>query len=321
MSAAVTPIAVVVATVGRADGAARAARSVLATDYPALTLCVVDQSADDATATALSVWAGDPRLRVVKTSTRGLGAARNLGVSLSEAPIIAFTDDDCEVAPDWPAAIAAALDPDPRLGVVFGTVLAADYDRSKGFIPAYQVRGQRSVHGVSGKARIEGIGACMAVRRSTWTTLGGFDEALGAGAPLRAGEDADFAMRTLVAGQGVHETPDAVVTHYGFRTFVEGMRLIEGYMLGLGAVNAKMVRLGGVPALRPILALGRRWLTGAPVVDLNQVPPRLLRLRAFWRGARLGLRTPLASDGRFVWPGVSGLGTQEPASSTLRSGD
>lgn len=304
-SAPATPIAVVIATAGRPDGAARAAESVLKTDYPGLAVCVVDQTQDNATDSALSRLAGDPRLRVVRAAPRGLGAARNLGVTRSDAPIIAFTDDDCEVAPGWLEAIAAAFQADPHLGLVFGSVLPADYDRNAGFIPAYRVRRPLSVRGVSRKARIEGIGACMAVRRSTWSTLGGFDEAMGAGAPLLAGEDADFAMRVLVAGQRVHETPDAVVTHYGFRSFVEGSRLIEGYMVGLGAVNAKMMRLGGLPALLPILTLGGRWLTGAPVVDLNQVPPRLLRLRAFWRGVRLGFRTPLASDGRFVWPGAA----------------
>jgi GT2 family glycosyltransferase len=305
-TSAATPIAVVIATLGRADGAARAAGSVLKADYPALALHVVDQSQDNATETALSRLAGDPRLQVVRAPARGLGAARNLGVRLSKAPIIAFTDDDCEVAPGWLGAMAAAFQDDPRLGLVFGSVLPADYDRTAGFIPAYQVRQLRSVRGLSGKARIEGIGACMAIRRSTWSELGGFDEALGAGAPLRAGEDADFAMRALLAGQGVHETPDAVVTHHGFRSFTEGTRLIEGYMIGLGAVNAKMMRLGGFRALPPLLALGWRWLSGAPVVDLNQVPPRLLRLRAFSHGAWLGLRTPLTPDGRFLGPRIAG---------------
>jgi len=302
MSASATPIAVVIATRERPEGAVRAARSVLASDYPALSLVLVDQSADEATLAALrrAGLASDARLRVARSAAIGLGAARNLGVLQSDAPIIAFTDDDCEAASGWPAAILAAFARDARIGVVFGSVLAAEYDRRTGFIPAFRVGRQQSVDGVAGKARVEGIGACMGIRRATWSALGGFDEALGAGAPFRAAEDSDFAMRTLLAGYWAHETPDAVVTHYGFRSFGEGVRLIEGYMLGLGAVNAKMMRLGGLQAMRPILALGWRWLVGRPVVHLNQRPPRLRRLRAFSRGAWLGLRTPLAPDGRFL---------------------
>lgn len=294
------PIAVVISTLGRPAGAARAVGSVLRANHPALTVWVVDQSNDDATAAALAGWAGDSRFHLVKAPSQGLGAARNLGVSLSDAPIIAFTDDDCEVARGWATALGAAFEHDAQVGMVFGTVFPAEYDRSTGFIPAYLVRRPQSVRGVAAKARVEGIGACMAVRRTTWTALGGFDEALGAGAPLRAGEDADFAVRTLLAGHWVHETPDAVVTHHGFRSFGQGVRLIEGYMVGLGAVNAKMLRLGGWAAMVPVLTLGWRWLAGAPVVDLNHRPPRLARLRAFWRGARLGFRALLAPDGRFV---------------------
>jgi hypothetical protein len=67
-------------------------------------------------------------------------------------------------------------------------------------------------------------------------------------------------------------------------------------MYGLGAANAKMLRLGGVRALVPIGQLAWRWLVGSPVVDLNHRPPHLVRLRAFLRGAWFGMRTPLDRD-------------------------
>jgi GT2 family glycosyltransferase len=301
MTEAATPIAVVIATRGRPEGAARAVRSVLHEDSSALSLVLVDQNENEETCAALQRTGllSDRRLRVVRSPSRGLGAARNLGVRHCDAPLIAFTDDDCEATGDWSRAMAAAFEPDPRIGMAFGTVLAAEYDRGAGFIPAYLVGAARSVAGISRKANAEGVGACMAVRRSAWTALGGFDEALGAGARLPAAEDTDLVVRMLVAGHWVVETPDAVVTHHGFRSFANGVSRIDGYMLGLGAVNAKMLRLGGIPAVLPVLALGWRWLARSPVVDLNQHPPRLRRLRAFTRGAWLGLRTPLGPDGHF----------------------
>jgi hypothetical protein len=126
----------------------------------------------------------------------------------------------------------------------------------------------------------------MAVRRAAFERLHGFDERLGAGTPVGSGEDLDIAMRSLLAGYSVHETPAAAVTHLGFRAWPEAPPAIEGYMRGLGATYAKMVRLGGVEAVVPVLALAWRWLARGPVVDLNHRPPRLDRLRAFLGGAR-----------------------------------
>jgi GT2 family glycosyltransferase len=296
-------IAVVIATCRHDGGIVRAAASVLASCYRALQLTVVDQSGSTEVARALRHLAGDPRLQVLRAPDRGLAAARNVGVAASSAPIIAFTDDDCEVDAGWLDGVAAAFAHDTRIGVVFGAVPAAPYDRGAGFIPAYSVPRPFTARGVEDKAHVEGIGACMAVRRSAWEQLGGFDEQYGAGAPLRAGEDSDFAMRALIAGRWVHETPDAVVRHRGFRTWSEGPGLIEGYMYGLGAANAKMLRMGGVRALIPIAQLAWRWLAGSPVVDLNHRPPQFARLRPFLRGAWLALRTPLDRETGRLMPG------------------
>lgn len=296
-------IDVVLATRNRARGAERAARAILAAAYSSFSLVVVDQSDDAATRDALREVASDPRVSVIAAPPRGLAAARNLGVASAAAPIVAFTDDDCAPAPGWLEAIAGAFAGDPSVGVVFGSVVAADYDRGAGFTPAYRVDRPRTAHTLARKPSIEGIGACMAIRRSTWQALGGFDERLGAGSALCAGEDTDFAVRALLAGAGVHETPAASVTHSGFRAWHEGRATIEGYMIGLGAVHAKMLRVAGPAALRPIAALAWRWIARGPVVDLNHRPPRALRLAAFLRGAWIGWRAPLDRErGHFAAP-------------------
>ena len=295
------PIDVVLATRDRPAGAVLAATSILASHYPDFRLCVVDQSVDDATFRALGDLPRDTRMSILTRPAQGLAAARNVGVEQASAPIIAFTDDDCEVAPDWLIALAAAFASDERIGVVFGSVDPCAYDRTAGFVPAYRVARTLTSRGISRKAHVEGLGACMAVRRSVWKALHGFDELLGAGAPLRSAEDSDFAMRVLLRGYSAHETPDATVNHSGFRSWSDGQALIEGYMFGLGAANIKMLRLGGFRALRPLAELAWRWVSREPVVDLNHRPPRLPRLVAFLRGAWQGFRTPLdAVTGRFV---------------------
>ncbi|MBK9242117.1 MAG: glycosyltransferase [Acidobacteria bacterium] len=295
-------IAVVIATRGRPADAARAVRCLLQT--PGVSeVCVIDQSDDGATLQSLADIAPDPRMSVTHCPPDGLGAARNRGMRRCTAPLVAFTDDDCDPDPGWAVAAASAFESDPRIGLVFGAVQALPYDRSAGFIPAYPSPRAYTGRDVRDKPRIEGMGACMAVRRSVWERLGGFDETFGAGGFFRSGEDTDFAIRTLAFGYWVAETPDAIVIHRGFRTWQQGTTLVESYMFGLGAANAKLLRLRGWKALAPIAALGRRWLTGHPVVDLNHLPPRLLRLRAFLRGAWTAMRMPIdPATGLFVAP-------------------
>ncbi len=300
MSPDLPPITVVLATRDRPESAARAARSILASAYPSFELRVVDQSAGASTRDALGEIRRDPRLTVLPMAPRGLAAARNVGAASSERPVVAFTDDDCEPSPGWLGAIAAALSDDTSVGVVFGDVTAADYDRRLGFIPALHIERPRTARSLARADCVDGMGACMAVRRTTWEALRGFDESLGAGSMLRSSEDTDFAARTLIAGGGVHTTPAASVTHHGFRTWDDGGATVAGYMLGLGAVHGKMLRLAGPRAVRVSAALAWRWTVGSSVVDLNGRPPRLPRLQAFLNGLQLGLRTPLdPASGQF----------------------
>jgi glycosyltransferase involved in cell wall biosynthesis len=291
--------AVILATRNRPQDATRAVRSILASHLLS-NLTVIDQSDDSLTADALMHFAADPRLTVLKSAQIGLARARNLGWKNTNAELLAFTDDDCEASPDWLQRLAAALAQDERIAVAFGAVRAAGYDRRGGFVMAYTPRRFHVVRHIREKARMEGVGACMAVRRSMLTALDGFDEELGIGAPLCSAEDTDIAVRALLAGYYVCETPDAEVLHYGFRSWALGERVIHGYMLGLGAANAKMLRLGKLRAVQPIAELAWRWLIRGPVVDLNHRPPRLTRLRPFLRGFWAGLSTSLEANGHFA---------------------
>ncbi len=291
--------AVILATRNRPEGAVRAVRSILASAVP-LELIVIDQSDDFLTAEGLTCFASDRRLSVVKSTEIGLARARNMGWRRTSMELLAFTDDDCEACPGWLEGLAAALAHDERIGVVFGAVRAPDYDRSKGFVMSYAPPQFHVARQIREKAGVEGVGACMAVRRSMLAALGGFDEELGSGARLCSAEDTDIGVRALLAGFYVCETPDAAVCHHGFRTWDVGAHVIHGYMVGLGATNAKMLRLGKLQAIQPIVALAWRWLAKGPVVNLNHRPPRMARLRSFLFGFRAGLSASLDANGRFL---------------------
>ena len=51
------------------------------------------------------VVAAFPGVVLAEEARPGPGHARNRGVALSRSPLIAFTDSDCRVAPDWLAVI------------------------------------------------------------------------------------------------------------------------------------------------------------------------------------------------------------------------
>jgi GT2 family glycosyltransferase len=302
---AVDTFAVILATRNRPEQVGRAVTAILASSVP-LHLIVIDQSDDGLTCAALARFADDRRLTFVKSAQIGLSRARNAGWQRTDAELLAFTDDDCEACPGWLEALATAFRQDQRIGVVFGAVRAPDYDRSSGFVMAYVPERFHVVRHLGEKASVEGVGACMAVRRSTLTAIGGFDEELGVGARLCSAEDTDIAVRALLAGFYVCETPDAAVWHHGFRDWSVGQSAIHGYMVGLGAANAKMLRLGKGRAIRPMAALAWRWLAKEPVVDLNHCPPRMRRLRSFLFGFRAGVSTALDAKGRFILLGQNG---------------
>src|SRR5204862_2317327 len=74
---------------------------------------VVDSSPDDATAGVVSRFG---EVRLVRRRERLLPhAARNRGLGEARGAIVAFTDPDCQPAPDWLERLAAARDRGPTL--------------------------------------------------------------------------------------------------------------------------------------------------------------------------------------------------------------
>ena len=194
--------------------------------------------------------------------------------------------------PDWIDELVFAFQADQKVGVVLGQVLAGPHDSDPGFIPAYFLKEPFLACNIREKHKVEGIGACMGIRKTTWAALRGFDECMGSGAPLKSGEDTDFIVRTLLSGYYVYETPAVAVVHHGFRTWEEGQQLIKNYMYGFGAMFVKHLKSGNWQILVVLFHLSRRWAFSGPVVHLGKRPPRLMRLAAFIKGAAAGALTP-----------------------------
>ena len=246
---------VVVPTRNRPDHAEPCVRSILQNpgDFE---LVMIDQSDGDASEKALRTHAGDRRFRLVRSAARGASAARNLGVSETKHPLIAFTDDDCRVSPNWLTGITRIFADDPSADIIFGRVSIPEHLQGKGFAADFEPH-QRAHQGSFPAVDVAwGIGANMSVRRSLFTRIGGFDTLLGPGAPFNAGEEFDLMIRALARGSKVLNASEVQVEHLGVREGDEASKLMRGYGVSVGATRAKHARLGTPHSKGLLLGIG-----------------------------------------------------------------
>jgi glycosyltransferase involved in cell wall biosynthesis len=291
-------ISAIICTRDRGASAALAARTVLANSHPCFELIVLDQSTNDLTEEALREFEGDPRLRYVRSATRGLGRSRNIALRLARAPLVAFTDDDCRVPANWLEVIATSFARHPRVAVLFSDVDAGEHDPTRGFIPAYKCGGTRLVRTFWDKCHARAIGASMAVRREPILGMGGFDDLLGAGGRFPSCEDADIAVRAIALGHWVLVTEDVSVLHDGFRTWKEGRALARRDWVGTGAAYVKPLKAGHWSALSVVLyelLVPCIFDPLRPLLRLRR-PQGPGRLIGFVRGFLGGLGCPVQRD-------------------------
>jgi GT2 family glycosyltransferase len=165
-----------------------------------------------------------PGLRYVFEPRPGLDLARNTGVRHTSGKIIAFTDDDVVVHPDWIKRLRQGF-AEPAVWAVTGPALPAalateaqvafetfcSFDR--GYQPIlFTPEFARQMRSKGTPAWIIGAGANMALRRQAFLLLGGFDERLDVGA-AGCGGDSEFWYKLLSSGKSCRYEPSAVVFH------------------------------------------------------------------------------------------------------------
>ncbi len=229
-------VAIVICSRNRPRFLADALAAAVAAARPQDEVVAVDSASDGPATAEVASAAG---CRLVRLERPGLSVARNAGVAATGRAIVAFTDDDCLADRGWPAALAAAF-ADPSVGVVFGRLVAETPD---GAAPSGDPGPEPVPFDRTADPALLGAGACMAFRRTALEQVGGFDELLGSGAPLRAGEDHDAVWRVLRAGWHGRYEPAARVTHREWRDTWQLVRMQWGYGVGAGAVAAKISRI------------------------------------------------------------------------------
>jgi GT2 family glycosyltransferase len=252
-------VSVVVCTRDRSAVLGDCLNHLRALTYPHLEVVVVDNApTDDSTRRVVeAVMAVDSRFRYAVEPRPGLSRARNLGLSLARGAVVAYTDDDVAVDPDWVQGLVRGFRRRSDVGCVTGLVCPASIST-----PAEEYFDARAsswsgrctpqlfdLAGASASnalypysAGIFGTGANLAFDRDVLTELGGFDEALGAGSLTRGGEDLDVFVRILRAGRAIASEPAAVVWHHHRADRSALLRQMFGYGTGMSAYLAKCLR-------------------------------------------------------------------------------
>ena len=235
-------ISVIVCTRNRAPGLERCLMHMCeirpAPDF-AWQLVVVDNGSEDATRAVVQRFARSLPLTYVFEERAGLSLARNRGIAASQHPIVAFTDDDCLVRPDWLANIANAFAGDAELSILGGPVEqadAADYPVA--------TRAHQAEQGITAVEEIVSlmIGCNMALRREVFNAAGLFDPAFGKGTSIGSAEDIDLLYRALKQGRKIVYSPEVVVYHAHGRNAPASIEtLTRDYVRGRGAFYWKFI--------------------------------------------------------------------------------
>jgi GT2 family glycosyltransferase len=254
------PVSVVVCTHERPESLARCLTSLLAADYPALEIVVVDNAPRTPDGRLLVESFHDARIHYVCEPHPGLSRARNRGVADAAGEIVAFTDDDVEVDCDWIRELVRGFTRAEDVGLVTGLILAAEltthaqglFERKvswgAGFTPRVYRWDRRTSDEIVRpfNCGMIGTGASFAVRRDTLRRIGTFDEGLGAGSPTRGGEDLDYFYRVLRGGSAIAFEPSSLVWHHHRRDMATLRGQMRGYGSGLTAFAAKQLLTRGL---------------------------------------------------------------------------
>jgi len=177
----------------------RCAVGLLSQTYPEsqYEIIMVDNNSTDRSA---EVVERHPEIRLLHEPKQGAYAARNHGVSAAQGQIIAFTDADCVVAPDWLEKMSDALS-EPGLELAQGGRLFAHDGLDLSLLAAYEAQRAAYIFSAQSVGLRSGYTNNMAVRRSAFDHCGPFEE-------VGRGADTLFVLRVI------HEYGSTEVVRY-----------------------------------------------------------------------------------------------------------
>mgnify|MGYP005854478859 CR=1 FL=1 len=263
---------IIIPTHNRKDLLRHCLEAVTCQDYPDYEVIVVDDGSTDGTGEM--VQHEFPQVHYLRQEpNRGPAAARNRGIEAATGQIIAFTDDDCRVPPDWLSRLADGYQRYPQVVGVGGYLEAPEEVLASNIFAQYERYMARHMYHVSEEECLDGF-ECpaggtnnMSYRRAVLQEVSGFDESF----PYAAGEDADLKWRICEQGHPILFIPVRAIhlQSYCWDTFSR-----QCYVRGRGRTffEAKHHRKPGYAVIG--LRLARRFLSFT--ADVITMPDRRL---------------------------------------------
>ena len=192
---------------------------------------VVDNGSSDGSVEMIRAEFPAVRLHVLPANP-GYGAASNIAFGLCDAEYVLLLNSDTELRPGALRALTAHLDRCPRAGIVGprllnldGTLQKSTFPFPSPLVPLFKRRPLADLVGAVPWLRDAFVGswphdhtrrvpwvlgAALAIRRSAYRAVGGFDEHF-----VMYYEEVDLCYRMRRAGWETHFTPATEVTHVG----------------------------------------------------------------------------------------------------------
>ncbi|HTI01437.1 MAG TPA: glycosyltransferase [Acidisoma sp.] len=277
-------VAVIIAARNLAPFIGDAIRSVLRQSHPDLTLILVDDGSEDATADR-AIQIGGSRLHLLQQPAQGISHARNRGAAhpaARAAEALLFLDGDDWLAPDAIARLCAGLAGTPGAAAIqapFAYVAEGATPDAAGALD------HRKVSGTDLLARLIlgnlfANGGHVLIRSEAWARAGGFRE------DLRFAEDWEFWPRLALLGPILAAAgPPALFVRRRQGSLMHGAATrLAAYEPTLAAIaqNADIAARLGPARLAHLSSRARRellWTVGREMLRRGEASPALPLLR------------------------------------------
>jgi O-antigen biosynthesis protein len=309
-------ISVVISTCGNEHSVVACVRSLFASVYkPDEVIVVENRPLGSRVENAIKAAVfGDTRLRYIEEPRPGLSQARNAGLQAATQALVAFTDDDVVVDPNWLGRLRSAFAEAPEIACVTGLILPLELETQEQLrfeqFARFGNRFGRRAYCLDQPPADDplfpytpgnfGSGGNMAFRTQVLRAVGAYDTALGAGTPARGGEELDLFLRLLWDAATIVHEPAAIVWHRHPEDETQLRRRAYGYGVGLGATLTKCVVRGpGRAGFLRRVPRGIRYLFDPRSAKNRSKGPDFPRSLA-WR-ERLGVLLSPAAYCASVW--------------------